>query len=370
MKEQLTANIGLLKTKYTIPGTGRQLLPRRKLTHRLGEALGKKLLVITAPAGYGKTTAVLKWLETVSIPHAWLSIDDGDNDALTFWRYFATALDGISNGISRATEYIFASQELFMAKLHINIMIDILANTGSDFLLVLDDLHSINNPTVYDGLSFFISYMPANMHLVLISRAEPQLKLSRFSMKEDLVRIRANNLRFGTEEILQYFKARGLFLQKDELEIIEGYTEGWAAALVAVALSLKSDKSIQHTIRSFGDCNLNINHYLSEDVFNMWPPQQQDFMEKTAVLDRLCGSLCEAVTGYDESLLLKELYDQNTFLTALDDDGIWFGYHHLFADYLKERLEKKAPPPFPAYTLKREHGWKPTAYTERRSNTI
>ncbi len=337
----MNANIGLLKTKYTIPGTGRLLLPRRELTHRLGEALGKKLMVITAPAGYGKTTAVLKWLETVSIPHAWLSIDDGDNDALTFWRYFATALDGISNGIIRATEYIFASQELFKANLHLNILIDILANTDSNFLLVLDDLHLIKNPSVYDGLSFFISYMPANMRLVLISRTEPQLKLTRLGMKEDLVRIRTEELRFGAEEILQYFKARGFFLQKDEVEIIEGYTEGWAAALVAVVLSLKSDKSIHHTIRSFGDCNLNINNYLSEDVFNMWPPQQQDFMEKTAVLDRLCGPLCQAVTGYDESSLLKDLYDQNTFLTALDDDGIWFGYHHLFADFLKERLEKK-----------------------------
>ena len=341
-REQVSANTGLLKTKYTMPGTGRLLLPRQALTPRLDEALNSRLTLITAPAGYGKTTAVMKWLETVPVPHAWLSIDDGDNDVLSFWRYFSAALDSISNGISREVEYVFASAELFKANMHINILIDSLSEAGSNFLLVLDDLHSIKNPAVYEGLSFFLSYMPSNMHLVLVSRTKPGLKLTRLGMKEDLVRIRANDLRFGTEEILQYFRSRGFSLQKDELEIIESYTEGWAAALVAVALSLKSEKSMRSTIRNFGSCSLHINDYLSEDVFNMWSEQQQDFMEKTAVLDRLCAPLCEAITGYDGSSLLKELYDQNTFLTALDDDGIWFQYHRLFSDFLRKRMEGRA----------------------------
>ena len=341
MIKETAVNLGLLKTKYSIPVLNKHLVTRRILNQRLEESLNHKLTLITAPAGYGKTTAVLKWLETLTLPVAWLSLDADDNDAVVFWRYFCAALDSILSGISKDTEYVFASQELLQANVHLSILIDSLSNIHSDFLLVLDDVHLVKYQAILDELSYFICYLPANLHLIVISRTVPRLKLAKLSLKEDLVRIRAKDLRFNTVEIYQYYQVRGYFLQKEEVQRIESYTEGWAAALVSVTLSLKDEKYRHHILSSFGNCNLQIENYLAEDVFNTWTREQQDFMVKTSIVGRLCAPLCEAITDYDGSRLLKELYDQNCFLVALDDEGTWFRYHHLFLDFLRKKLGKK-----------------------------
>ncbi|MFL0195059.1 LuxR C-terminal-related transcriptional regulator [Clostridium sp. WILCCON 0269] len=338
MTKEYISNIGLLKTKYSVPGINKHLLPRVVINHRLEDSLSHKLTIITAPAGYGKTTAVLKWLEGISLPSAWFSIDAGDNTPFVFWSYFCAALNNISNGISQATEYIFSSQELFKANAHLSIIIDNLSMIPSDFLLVLDDFHLITNVDILNSLSYFITYLPSNMHIVMISRAEPPLKLAKLCLKEELVRVRARELRFQTKEISQYYESRGYFLQEEEIHKIECYTEGWAAALVAVALSLKDEKNRHNVISSFGSSNLYIENYLAEDVYNTWTREHQDFMEKISILDRLCGPLCEEITDYDGSRLLKELYLQNSFLVALDHEGIWFKYHPLFSDSLRKKL--------------------------------
>ena len=341
MTMENAADFGLIKTKYSIPASNKRLLPRNALNRRLEDSLSRRLTVITAPAGYGKTSAVLKWLEGISLPSAWFSIDGGDNDAFLFWRYFCASLDVVSPSISKDTEYVFASKELFEAKVHQSIMIDRLSTVSSAFFLVLDDFHLITNRSVLDDLSYFISYLPSNMHLVLIGRTEPRLNIAKLGIKEDLVRIRAAELRFDTEEISRYYETRGYFLQKEEIQKIETYTEGWAAALVAVALSLKDETNRRAVINSFGSRNPHIEGYLSEDVFNMWTKEQQDFMVRTSILDKLCGPLCKAITDSDGGRLLKELSDQNSFLVALDQEGLWFRYHHLFLDFLRKRLLKK-----------------------------
>lgn len=341
MTEISADHTGLLKTKYSVPGSNRQLLPRPLLNQKLGEALKCRITVITAPAGYGKTTAVVKWLESISLPSVWLSIDGGDNDPVIFWRYIFSALDGVSKDIGKETEYVLASSELMKANVHISILLDRLSDTGFDFIFVLDDLHLIRNKEILDALQSFISYLPSNMHLMLISRTEPRLKLSRHSLKEDLLRLNAKELLFRPEEIEQYFKARGFFLQKDELQRIESYTEGWAAALVAVALSLKRENNIHSAINGVESCSRHIENYLVEDVMNTWTHEQWDFMEKVSILDNLCGPLCEAVTGYGDERLLRELYDENHFLIALDEEGEWFRFHHLFLNFLRKRLKKK-----------------------------
>jgi len=337
------ASMGLLKTKYRLPGLNKHLLPRNLLDDRLEESLSKKLTIITAPAGYGKTTAVLKWLEGVGLPSAWLSLDTNDNDARIFWRYICAALDSISEGFSIATEYIFTSPELFEAGMHINILIDRLSDIKQDFIFVLDDLHVITNQEVLNSLLFFISYLPSNIHLVLISRIEPRMKLARLGLREDLVRLRVNDLRFNTGEIEQFFKARGYSLQEENIQKIESYTEGWAVALVAAAMSLKDEEHRSSIINIFASCNLQIENYLAEDVINTWTEKQWKFMEETSICDKLCGSLCEAIAGPDGSRLLNELYDQNSFLFALDENHTWFRFHHLFLDFLRKRQEKNIP---------------------------
>lgn len=330
----------LLKTKYTIPPTNKHLLYRRELARKLEQALYHKLTLISAPAGYGKTSVVLKWLESTKVPSAWVTADEGDNDALSFWRYVIAALDNISTGIGKKAESVFASEELFNSNQHINILVDCLWSTGSDFVLALDNLHLISNPSIYESLSRFINYLPSNIHLVLISRAEPPIKFAKLDLKDELIRIQAKQLRFTKEEISQYFQEKGYYLKEGELNAIESYTEGWAAALVAVAHSLEGYSSINHTIGRRAVCNSQIEQYFSEDIYHMWTAQQQDFMEKTSVLDKLCAPLCEAVTGCEGNALLQELQDQNAFLTVLDKDGIWFQYHHLFSDFLKKRLKR------------------------------
>lgn len=331
-------NFGLLKTKYSIPSINKYLLPRMLLNHRLNESLSHKLTIIIAPAGYGKTSAVLKWLEGISLPTAWFSIDAGDNDPFVFWRYFCAALNSVSTGISNVTEYILESHELFKGNAHLSIIIDYLSAIPSDFLMVLDDFHLITNPIIHDALSYLITYLPLNVHLVIISRVAPSLKLAKLGLMEDLISIKANELRFETEEISKYYEARGYFLQKEEINKIQHYTEGWAAALVAVALSIKDENNRHAVISNYGSSKLYIENYLAEDVYNTWTKEQQDFMEKISISDRLCGSLCEAITGYDGSKLLKELYAQNSYLISLDCEDMWFRYHHLFLDFLRKKI--------------------------------
>jgi LuxR family transcriptional regulator, maltose regulon positive regulatory protein len=335
------AVVGLLKTKYSIPGSNKQLLTRQILNQRLDEALTCKLTILTAPAGYGKTTAVLKWLEGISLPSAWFSIDADDNDPVAFWNYSCAALSDINKDIGKDTAYVFSSQELFKANMHIRILIDHLSNAGSDFVFVIDDFHLIKNPKILEALAYFITYQPANMHLLILSRTNPRMKLTKLGLKENLLRLGAEDFLFHTNEIDQFFKARGFSLQHEELERIENYTEGWAAALVAVAISLNAKTRNHSVIAGFESCSQQIENYLVEDVISAWTIEQQDFMEKISLLDALCGPLCEAVTNYDGSRLLKELYEQNSFLIALDETNTWFRFHHLFRDFLREKLKKK-----------------------------
>jgi len=337
MAYEYPTNMGLLKTKYSLPGLNKHILPRDRLNDRLEESLSKKLTIITAPAGYGKTSAVRKWLEGVDLPSAWLSLDTSDNDPHIFWRYMCAALDSVIRGISQHTAYVFASPELCQAKVHQNIIIENIMRIHSDFLLVLDDFHLINSPVVISDLAYFIKYMPANLHIILTSRVRPALPLTRLGLKEDLIRIGAPELRFNTREISLYYNELGYSLGEEEIQRIESYTEGWAAALVAVSWAMK-DAASSNIINGLTSSNRHIESYLAEDVYNTWTREQQNFMEEISILDRLCGPLCEAVTGYNGNRLLNELYEQNSFLVALDNEGIWFRYHHLFSDFLKKKL--------------------------------
>jgi LuxR family transcriptional regulator, maltose regulon positive regulatory protein len=341
VSEVTSSNIELLKTKYSMPGFNKGLLIRRICNHKLEKALNQKLTLITAPAGYGKTSAVLQWLKYSSVPATWLSLDGEDNDPLVFWRFFCAALESISPGINMDVKYIFESRELSNANIHLSIIIDSLANTASDFIFVLDDFHKISNPAIIDSLTHFIAYMPSNIHLILISRSRTLLKLTKLGLKENLVRINTEDLRFSTEEITEYYKTKGYYLEREDIQKIENYTEGWAAALVAVALSLNNEKHSHHVINNFRKSSIQIEDYIAEDVFNTWTKEQQDFMVETSILDRMCEPLCEAITGYDSNKLLKDLYEQNSFIVALDDQALWFRYHHLFLEFLRKKLNKK-----------------------------
>jgi LuxR family maltose regulon positive regulatory protein len=330
--------------KCSRPGTNRYLLSRLRLHQKLDNALQSKLSVVTAPAGYGKTTAVLDWLGKCGLPVAWLSVDAHDNSPVSFWRYVCAALDGIADGISRDTEYVFSSLELMRANIHINILIDRLSGVQSDFLLVLDDLHAITEPSILGGLSYLIDYLPAQMHLVFISRTEPELELSRFRIKWQVQRLEEKDLRFGWDEIFSFYKARGYTLANDALKKVEVYTEGWAAALVAVAMSMEDESGGNEAIAALTGASRDIGQYLRDEVFSAWRPEKRAFAMKTCILDTLSEALCDAVTGdHNGRLMLKEINEGNGFLAALDGRKQEYRYHHLFKNLLYKLLSETAP---------------------------
>jgi len=195
----------LLKAKLQAPAVNQNIISREKLQRKFRRVRECNLTLVIAPAGYGKTTAVLEWLGKCGLPWAWLSLDAGDNHPVTFWRYVCAALDSIAVGIAKDTEYVFASPEMVKAHIHINILIDRLSEVPTDFLLVLDDLHEITDPSILKGLSYLIDYLPARMHLILISRREPELDLARHRIKWQAQWLGEKDLRFQEEEISSFY---------------------------------------------------------------------------------------------------------------------------------------------------------------------
>ncbi len=330
---------GLLKTKYNVPAADKRLVFRHAVNCKLEEALNRKLTLILASAGFGKTSAVIKWLETVSLPVSWFTIDAGDNDAVTFWRYLSAALDAVLPGISRDTEYVFSSPELQNAQVHINILIDRLSELQTDFLLILDDLHLITEPAILQGLAYMIDYLPPRMHLVILSRTEPAMNKASHKIKWQTHSLNEKDMRFNEEDIQNFYEARGCVLGKDDIKNVVNYTEGWAAALVAVSMSMEREGVSSGIAAMLAQSSRDIGEYLEEEVLTAWNAEIRDFAMKTSILETLTEPLCVAVTGKaNAGRLLREMSEKNGFLTALDADGHEYRYHHLFSRFLYSLL--------------------------------
>lgn len=375
MTGDLERKAALLGTKYCKPGINSNSITRQRIHEKLHHSLGCRLTTVVAPAGYGKTTAVLDWLEKSGLPAAWLSLDVNDNNPAVFWRYLCTALDSISDGVGKDTEYVFSSPELLKANIQINILVDSLAEIQSDFLLVLDDLHLIDEPSILEGLSYLIDYLPPKMHLILISRAEPSLTLQKYRIKWQSQRLTQDDLLFREEEIFQFYEARGITLENTELRKVEDFTEGWAAALVAVTLTMEESgghnaiQALSRSVRNFGQ-------YLRDEVVGNWPPERLSFAMKTSILDTLSEDLCNAVTGsYSGKQMLKEIYEKSGFLQTLDGQGQAYRYHYLLRNFLMELLHEFSPEEIPRLYEKagiwfEEQGFVPEAVESFLNGTL
>jgi LuxR family maltose regulon positive regulatory protein len=357
----------MLRAKLQAPTINQNIVSREKLLQKLKRGAESRLTLVIAPAGYGKTTAVLDWLKKCGLPSAWLSVDAYDNNPALFWHYFCAALDGIVPGISKSAEYVFTSPELLKANIHINILIDHLAELQSSFLFVLDDLHLISDPTILEGLSYLISYLPEKMHLIIISRTEPGLDTGKQRIKWQMERLDQKDLRFRNAEIVQFYHARGFDLESDALKKVESYTEGWAAALVAVAMSLEDEKESHDAIAALSRSNRDIEAYLKTEVLSAWPPEKRAFVVKTSILDTLSEAICDAVTGErNAGRSLKELHEGNGFLVAVDEQKQKYRYHNLFKNFLYKMLLETDPAGVPVLHIKaarwfREHNFVPEA---------
>lgn len=334
----LRAAVPLVTTKLHAPRRRRGLVPRPRLSSRIADRDRPALTLVSAPAGFGKTTLLAQWFDAQRSA-AWLSLDPRDNDPARFWAYLVAALQTVRPGLGaaalRSAETAPSSVEAAVASL-----VNDLDALEENCVLVLDDYHVIESVEVHDVLALLVEQLPAQLSLVIASRSDPPLPLPRLRARGDLLEIRAADLRFTGEEARAYFtEAMGLELTSGNIEALEARTEGWIAALQLAALSLRGRADVDSFIDSFtGDVRFVVD-YLVDEVLERQRADVRAFLLQTAILTRMTGSLCDAVAGGSGgAALLEELDRANLFLVPLDDRRLWYRYHHLFGDVLRARL--------------------------------
>jgi LuxR family transcriptional regulator, maltose regulon positive regulatory protein len=385
----------LLTTKLYVPSARSNLVPRRHLIDRLHAGLAGKLTLIAAPAGFGKTTLVSAWLTKLRIENeelrqpgrdddsqfsnaqrapdsqfkvAWVALDKGDNDPIRFWSYVIAALDLVQAGVFSGALGQLQSPQPPPIKDILTTLLNALSSLTADVVLMLDDYHLIDTPAIHQSLAFLLDHLPRRLHLVLASRADPPLPLSRLRARGELNELRAVDLRFTPEEAAAFLTAAlGVRLSSDAVAALEERTEGWIAGLQFAALAMRDRRDHAGFIAAFTGSNRFVMDYLAEEVLNQLPHHLHTFLLDTAILDRLCGSLCDAVLGIENAelkiekaitrqsssqfsifnsqfgeaysqLILDQLERANLFLVPLDDDRHWYRFHPLFAEVLRSRL--------------------------------
>ena len=342
-------SIPLLTTKLYIPPPRSNLVVRPRLMARLREALRlrHRLTLVSAKAGSGKTTLVSEWLHQQERPATWLSLDANDNDPRRFFSYLIAALHQLEIKISQGMLSQLETSRSSQAEALVAELINDVAASSLSFLLVLDDYHLIQNEWVHQAIGFLAEHQPPEMQLVLITRVDPPLPLARLRGRGQITEIRDHDLRFTAEETAQFLnEAMALDLPAEVISTLERRTEGWIAGLQMAAISMqgrKQDGDLAAFIEAFGGTNRYILDYLMEEVLSQQAPAIQDFLIETSILERMCGSLCDAVrfggaVTRDSQAILAHLERTNLFVMPLDDKRRWVRYHHLFADLLQSTL--------------------------------
>lgn len=335
----------ILATKLYAPPPRPEVVPRPRLIARLDEGLHRKLTLVSAPVGFGKTTLLSEWIVGCGQPVAWLSLDESDNDPTRFLSYLAAALRTIDPDIGEGVLGALRSPQPPPTESILTILLNEIAAVEDDFVLVLDDYHVIDARAVDDALAFVLQHLPPRMHLVIASREDPRLSLARLRARGQLVEVRAADLRFTPSEAAEFLKgAMGLDLSEEDIAALEDRTEGWIAGLQLAALSMRGREDVPGFIRAFAGDNRYVVDYLVEEVLQRQPERVRSFLLQTSILERLSGPLCDAVTGQEEgNARLEALERGNFFVVPLDDKRHWYRYHHLFADVLRARLMEEQP---------------------------
>jgi LuxR family maltose regulon positive regulatory protein len=337
----------LLDTKFHAPRRRSGIVPRPLLTERLDRSADARLSLISAPAGFGKSTLVAEWLAArpdARPAAAWLSLDAGDNDPGPFWTSVVAALQSVAPGVGADSLSLLDGPDQAIETVLAPLLNDLNA-LESDVVLVLDDYHVADAPAIQAGMSFMLEHLPPNVHLIITTRADPALPLARLRARGDLVEIRAADLRFTPDEADAYLNGvMTLGLTAGDVATLEGRTEGWIAAIQLAGLSMQGRDDVAGFIADFAGDDRYIVDYLVEEVWHRQPEDVRRFLLQTSILSRLCGPLCDAVTGQGGGKATLETLDRrNLFLIPLDDRRRWYRYHHLFGDVLQARLLDEAP---------------------------
>jgi LuxR family maltose regulon positive regulatory protein len=353
----------LLKTKLYIPAPPASRVVRARLVERLGEVEQKALTIISAPAGFGKTTLLAEWIAQTSLPVAWLSLDNGDNDPNRFLSYLIATLESIQEDVGIEAQQIMRSTQPVPPYNILASLINDLGKVVEAYVLVLDDYQFITEHAVHETVSYLLDHIPTNMHIVIATRADPPLQLGRLRAHDLMLELRTQDLRFTPEEVAEFLNGvMQLRLSEEDIEALETRTEGWVVGLKMAALSLRGHENTSEFIKAFSGSHRYVLDYLMEEVLKRQPANVQTFLLKTSLLEKLCTPLCEAILGkewselvqFDEistqtsaQSMLEYLEQSNLFIMPLDDERQWYRYHHLFSDLLSNRLKQKLPESLP-----------------------
>lgn len=371
----MSGSIPLLSTKLDIPPGRPTLIARPRLTTRLTAGWTRPLTLICAPAGFGKTTLLTQWiadelpaalssadLSGQSGPRvAWLSLDADDNDPVHFFTYLMAALEKVNPGLCATTSAMLSAAELPALPMLATYLLHDLSALDRPLVLALDDYQVITAAPVHDALGFMLAHLPSALHLILLSREDPPLPLAKLRVRNQLLELREEDLRFSQEEVSAFLtRTMGLELSAAALASLANRTEGWIAALQIAGLSLQNRSDVESFIAAFRGDDHYVMDYLMDEVFDRQPPQIQDFLLQTSILERLNAALCDAVTapfapdpqpssedGMRSQAILEHLERVHLFLQPLDSRRVWYRYHLLFADLLRYRLRRTYPERLP-----------------------
>jgi LuxR family transcriptional regulator, maltose regulon positive regulatory protein len=353
--EDLTGERVLLVTKLAMPPVRSDLVARPRLVNQLSLGIQRPLTLIAAPAGFGKTTLLSSWLEHASLRSAWLSLEQADDDLTRFWSYVFAALSRVHQGREASALALLqgsAPQQLPPIETVLTVWINGLAALPHEVALILDDYHVITAPSIHRSITYLVEHLPPRLHLVIATRADPPLPLARLRSRGHLTEIRSADLRFTPLETSAFLlRTLGLPLSGEDIAALEARTEGWIAGLQLAGLSMRGRQDIPAFLQAFTGSQRYIIDYLVEEVLARQPEPIQTFLLQTSILERLEGSLCEAVLGVmrepgvDASgqAMLEQVEKANLFLVPLDDERRWYRYHQLFAEALRHRLQGKQP---------------------------
>ena len=336
----------ILATKLYKPPPRSHVVLRPRLTERLNEGLRGKLTLLSAPAGFGKTTLISEWLTSDQAPAAWLSLDEADNDLARFLAYLVAALRSVAPRVGEGVMSALQGPQPPPAETVLTTVLNDMAGVPQECVLVLDDYHVIDSKPIDDALTFLLDHLPPNLRVVIATREDPRLPMARLRAGSQMTELRAADLRFTVAEATGFLNhAMGLSLSHENVAALEARTEGWIAGLQLAAISLRGSQDTDAFIASFSGSHHFVMDYLMEEVLQRQAESVQSFLLRTSILDRLCGPLCDAVTLAPSSsgqATLRYLERANLFTVPLDDERRWYRYHHLFADLLRQRLAAPA----------------------------
>ncbi len=345
----------ILQVKTSIPPPGRDVLMRPRILEHLEEDLytpqgfTRRLTLACAPAGFGKTTLVRTWVATLKHRTAWYSLDEEDNERARFWTYLASALQKLNHSTKTEPLEVLRAGGVFGdvsdAESLLTPLLNDLFDLDEPTILVLDDYHLVSDSQVHRDMVFFLENLPPNLHVVVTTRSAPPWPLSRWRARGAMVEVGLQELRFSRKETGELLTGlRGLHLDESQLDTLYAKTEGWPTGLHLAGVSLSSCRRVDDFVAGFAGSQRHVLHFLSDEVFATQPGPVRDFLLRTAILNRFCAPLCDAVTGRnDSSSVLANLERDNLFLIGLDEQGLWYRYHSLFRDLLTHYLGRDRP---------------------------